>query len=144
MVGCNIEDAFSDKHGIRTIEDAAERIKAVVKAANEAGVPDFVINARVDVLAYGGNITDVIERGKWYLEAGATTVFVLGFMKWDIQSSEVEEMVKAFKGKLALSPGSIWVGRLKELGVSRVSVGGALLRKLMSVLEGEAIRLKVL
>jgi len=52
--------------------------------------------------------------------------------------------VKAFHGRLALSPGSIGVEKLKKLGVSRVSVGGALLRKLMSVFEGEATRLKVL
>lgn len=144
VVGCNIEDVDNRKKELRGLEDAVERIKAAMNAAREAGVPDFVINARVDLLGYGGNISDVIERGKEYLRAGATTVFVWGVMKWNIEPDEVAEMVKAFDGKLAVQPGSIGVEDLKKLGVSRISVGPMLWRKSMSVLEEEGLRLRVL
>src|SRR5579862_4227591 len=49
VVGCNLED--SDHHGdgvLVDVEQQAERIAAVRKAAKTAGV-DVVINARVDV-----------------------------------------------------------------------------------------------
>ena len=144
VVGCNIEDVDNSKKELRTVDDAVGRIRAAAHAAREAGVPDFVINARTDVLGYGGDISAVIERGQKYLEAGATTVFVWGAMKWDIKPDEVAEMVKAFDGKLAVQPGSIGVEKLTELGVSRISVGPMLWRKSISVLEEEGARLKIL
>ncbi|KAK5089570.1 hypothetical protein LTR24_006125 [Lithohypha guttulata] len=142
VVGCNIEDVDNRKNELRSLEDAVARIKAAIDAAREAGVSDFVINARTDVLGYGGNIATVIERGKQYLEAGATTVFVWGVQKWDIKPDEVAEMVKALNGRLAVQPGSIGVEKLKELGVSRISIGPALWRRSMIVLEEEGVRLK--
>ena len=144
VVGCNIEDVNNRSKELRSIDDATTRINTAMDAARQAGVPDFVVNARTDVLGYGGNIADVIERGKGFLEAGATTVFVWGVMKWDIKPEEVTEMVKAFGGRLAVQPGSIGVERLRELGVSRISVGPALWRRSMSALEEEGLRLKVL
>lgn len=144
VIGCNIEDVHDKEGSIRSTEEACHRIQTASKAAADAGVADFVINARTDILGFGGNIQDVIERGKKYLEAGATTVFVWGVMKWDIQPDEVKEMVEAFDGKLAVQPGSIGVEKLKELGVSRISVGPALWRKSMSVVEDEGTRLGLL
>ncbi|KAK5944912.1 hypothetical protein PMZ80_002114 [Knufia obscura] len=144
VVGCNLEDVDNRKGELRSVDDAVARIRAAVATAREAGVPDFVVNARTDVLGYGGNMSDVVERGKKFLEAGATSVFVWGVMKWDIRPNEVVEMVKAFGGRLAVQPGSIGVEKLTELGVSRISVGPALWRKSMSVLEGEGLRLGVL
>ncbi|KAK5076698.1 hypothetical protein LTS08_005869 [Lithohypha guttulata] len=138
VVGCNLEDVDNTNHTLRSIDDASNRISTVLRAAEDAGVPDFVVNARTDVLGYGGNIKDVIERGKAYLERGATTVFVWGVGKWDIKEEEVEEMVAAFHGNLAVQPGSIGIKRLTELGVSRISVGPALWRKSNSVLVEEA------
>lgn len=144
VVGCNIEDVHDKEGRMRSIEEASQRIQAALKAAADAGVPDFVVNARTDILGYGGNIKDVIERGKKYLEVGASTVFVWGVNKWDIKADEVRDMVEAFDGRLAVQPGSIGVERLVELGVSRISVGPALWRKSMSVLNDEATRLKLL
>lgn len=144
VIGCNIEDVHDKEGCIRSTDEACDRIKTALKAAADAGVPDFVINARTDILGYGGNITDVIERGKRFLDVGATTVFVWGVMKWDIQPDEVKQMVEALDGRLAVQPGSIGVEKLKELGVSRISVGPALWRKSMSVVEDEGVRLKLL
>ncbi|EGX49878.1 hypothetical protein AOL_s00076g519 [Orbilia oligospora ATCC 24927] len=130
VVGANIEDLKTDTstghEELRPTEEAVERIRTALKAASEAGVPDFVINARTDVLGYGGSIKDAIERGKKYLDAGATTVFVWGVGKHVITIEEVKEMVEAFGGKLAVhgtGPTPLGLKELEEAGVARISYG---------------------
>lgn len=144
VVGANIEDVNNQTHNIRPKDEAASRIRAALDAAKAAGVPDFVVNARTDVLGYGGNIPSAIERGKAYLDAGATTVFVWGARKWDIKPDEVKEMLAAFDGKLAVQPGSIGVEKLTELGVSRISIGPTLWVKSQARFVEEAQALKIL
>ena len=114
---------------------AVAKVGEVMEAAREEGVPDFVVNARTDVLGFGGDIGDVVVRGKRYLEAGATSVFVWGVRKWDITEEDVRRMSEAFKGRLAVQPGGIGIKRLCGLGVSRISLGPALWRKSMAVFD---------
>ncbi|KAJ6259614.1 hypothetical protein Dda_5252 [Drechslerella dactyloides] len=128
VVGANIEDLKTDPatghEQLRDIDDAEARIKTALAAAAEAGVPDFVINARTDVLGYGGTIKDCIERGKRYLAAGATTVFVWGAGKHVITADEVKELAEAFEGRLAVTgpgPTPLSMDQLKEAGVARPS-----------------------
>jgi len=128
VVGANIEDLKTDPstghEELRSPEDAADRIRVALKAAEEAGVPDFVINARTDVLGFGGNIKDVIVRGKQYLAAGATTVFVWGRGKHVITIEEVKELVNAFDGKLAVQGTTpLTLQELENAGVARISYG---------------------
>ena len=78
VVGCNMEDYDGKKGVLRSKEEAVARIKAAVHSAKENGVPDFVFNARTDILGFDGTIDDAIDRGKAFLEAGATTLFVWG------------------------------------------------------------------
>src|SRR5947207_12269382 len=81
--GANIED--KDKHTgkLYPIEEATSRLKRVLAAAAKTGVPNFVLNARTDVLLTGGSFADALERGKAYLAVGATTVFIVGGMSRD-------------------------------------------------------------
>ena len=76
VVGCNIEDVDNAAEKLRNVDDAVSRIKAALSAAKDAGVPDSCVNARTDALVFGGSIPDAIARGKAYLNAGATTVYV--------------------------------------------------------------------
>lgn len=55
-VGCNIEDLDNGSGELRVLDDAVERVRTVVRAATEAGVSDFVINARTDVLYQDGMV----------------------------------------------------------------------------------------
>ena len=134
-VGANIEDYDNKTQKVKDVEAAVATIEEVLEAAREEGVPDFVMNARTDVLGFGGDIEDVIARGKRFLEAGATSVFVWGVRKWNITEEEVRRMSEAFEGRLALQPGGIGVERLCGLGVSRISLGPALWRESMEVFE---------
>lgn len=98
-----------------------------IQVAKQHGVLDFVVNARCDTLIHGGALAEVIERGKAYLAAGATTVFVWGGSKRGVSSAEVEEMVRAFDGRLnvsmIMSEKGLNVAQISELGVARISVG---------------------
>lgn len=145
-VGCNLEDVDYKVGKLRSLNDAVGRIKLAVEAARKAGVPQFAINARTDVLGYGGEVEDGFVRGKAYLEAGANTVFVWGGPKGrGVSSEEVKKLVEAFEGKLNVKlnvrPGFATVRELRELGVARISVGPELFLKAMGAYREEASRL---
>ncbi|CAG7931709.1 unnamed protein product [Penicillium olsonii] len=143
-VGCNIEDMDLAAGTLRPLEDAVARVKTVVEAAKEAGVPDFVVNARTDVLSQeGGTLDQVIERGKAFLEAGACTVFVWGGPKLrGVPSEEVKVLVKELNGMvnvmMLLIPGFLGPQEIRQLGVARVSIGPGLWMKAMELVKEQA------
>jgi 2-methylisocitrate lyase-like PEP mutase family enzyme len=122
IVGANIEDQM------KPLSEAVASVAAVVAAAAEEGVPDFVLNARTDAFIKAGDrprdevVADAIERGLAFLEAGATCFFVPGVRGED----EIRRLVEAV-GERRLSviggPTSLPPARLAELGVTRVSYG---------------------
>lgn len=130
VAGVNLEDCDKDTQKMYSKAEAVSRIKRALSTARQHGMPDFVVNARCDTLVQGGELTEVLERGKAYLDAGATTVFVWGGSKRGVSKSEVAEMVEAFEGRLnvsmKLSPDGLKVKALSELGVARISIGPAL------------------
>lgn len=122
VVGANIEDQ------LRPLSEAAANVEAIMKAAEEEGVPDFVLNARTDAFVKAGDrdpaevLRDAVERGKAYLDAGAPVVFVPG----RLDEAQVTTLVEAFgPQRLTLIgiPGVPKLERLEELGVARVSYG---------------------
>lgn len=133
-VGCNLEDSNARTGTVRPLSEAVERIRLAMDAAREAGVPNFVINARTDVINkdFKGKsasvVDEAIERGKAYLAAGAWTVFVFGRPKGlGISRLEIERLVGAFEGMISvnvrINPDALSVSDLAMLGVARVSVG---------------------
>src|SRR5207302_1691739 len=113
-------------------------------SAKEAGVPNFVINARTDVLGFGGSIEEALERGKAYLAAGATTAFVWGGNGGrGVSKAEVVKLCDAFEGrlnvKLCLGEGFLTVKELREIGVARISVGPELYKVAMKAYKEQAL-----
>lgn len=140
-VGCNLEDVDTKADELRSPEDHVTRIKAALRAASDAGVPNFVVNARTDVLAFGGSIDDAIARGRQYLDAGATTVYVWGGSKGrGVSRAEVEQLATGLGGminvKMNLRPGALNVSDLAELSVARISVGPEMFHKAMDGVRG--------
>ncbi|KAB8264075.1 phosphoenolpyruvate phosphomutase-domain-containing protein [Aspergillus pseudonomiae] len=141
-VGCNIEDLDGATGQLRPLSEAVARIELAVRTAAELGVPDFVVNARTDVLGDNpggkpGSIEDAIERGRAFLKAGACTVFVWGGAGGrGVSKEEIKELAVAFQGrlnvKLVLRDGFLTVPEVKELGVARISLGPELYRAAMS------------
>ncbi|KAL4886103.1 Phosphoenolpyruvate/pyruvate domain-containing protein [Aspergillus karnatakaensis] len=124
VVGVNLEDFDSRSGKFYTVSEAAGRIACVLSTAKALNVPDFVVNARCDILVKGGELAEVMERGKAYLAAGATMVFVWGGSgRGGVKRDEVTRLVEAFDGRLNVLKGELSVKELAEIGVARVSVG---------------------
>lgn len=145
VVGCNLEDLDTKTGQLRSLPDAVHRIQTALRAAAESGVPDFVINARTDVLGCleSDTIEDAIERGKAFLNAGPCTVFVWGGAGGrGVSRDEVGRLVKAFEGKLNvkanLREGFLTVGELRKLGMARISLGPELYRHAMNAFQERA------
>lgn len=140
--GCNIEDRDNATGKLLPLDVAAGRIKRACAAAEKAGVPSFVINARTDAVFVDGDVDAAITRGKAYLAAGATTVFVWGGLKRGLSKAEVIRLSDAFQGRLnvlaRLTPDGLTVGELADIGIARISLGPALWRFAMATFQEKA------
>ena len=121
IAGANIEDQA------RPLPDAVARMSAAVRAAEAEGI-DFVLNARTDVLLKDQGrdrqdvLADAVERGRAFLEVGATNVFVPGLLD-EAAVSTLVDGIGWNKVSVINVPGSLPPARLEELGVSRISYG---------------------
>ena len=141
VVGANIEDRDKQER-LYPVDVAVERIATAVRVAREAGVPDFVVNARCDVLINGGTLDEVISRGRRYLDAGATCVFVWGGAR-GVSRAEIIKLTEAFEGRLnvrlMLPMGQLLtVNELSEIGVCRISIGSGVVSSIVEACKREA------
>ena len=118
LAGCSVED-FSG-HDIYDIGHATERVAAAVEAAGD----DFVITARAENLLHGGDLADTIARLQRFQEAGAPVLFAPGA----VTEEEISAVIAAVDRpvNVLVLPAAPPVARLAELGVARISTGGAL------------------
>ena len=125
VVGINLEDGL---HGpIRSIEDAAARLRAAREAANKEGVP-IVLNARCDVfqLQHGEESTrfgSTVERCKVYFAAGADCVYPFGLRDPAI----ITAFVEAVGGPVNITgrPGMPDAAAFERMGVARITIASA-------------------
>ena len=80
---------------------------------------------------------EAIERGRAFLKAGASTVFVWGGSSdRGLRGEEIARLVEGLGGmvnvKMNLRPGFLNAGELAQLGVARISVGPELYLKAMA------------
>ena len=121
VVGCNLEDRMAP------LADAVRAVIGAVAAGESAGVP-FVLNARTDAFLRAGDraaavvLADAIERGRAYLDAGASTVFVPGVLDEPTVIALVHALGPQKINMIAL-PGAISLDRMQALGVARCSFG---------------------
>lgn len=121
IVGANIEDQM------RPLGDAVTQMSSVVRAAEAEGI-DFVLNARTDAFLKGKDrdpeavLADAIERGRAFLDTGATTVFVPGLLDEPTVTALVDG-IGWNKVSVINVPGSLAPAKLQELGVARISYG---------------------
>lgn len=139
VVGANVEDR------VKPFDEAVAAVEAVIAAGEAEGVP-FVLNARTDVFVKGGDrplddkIADAVKRGRAFLDAGATSVFVPGLLDADTTSRLVEGL-----GEQRLSvigfPGALSAAEYEKLGVARISYGPLTQRVALTALQDLAIDL---
>ncbi len=139
VVGANVEDR------VKPFDEAVAAVEAVIAAGEAEGVP-FVLNARTDVFVKGGDrplddkIADAVKRGRAFLDAGATSVFVPGLLDAETTRRLVEGL-----GEQRLSvigfPGALTAGEYEKLGVARISYGPLTQRVALTALQDLAIDL---
>ena len=124
VAGINIEDSdLRAKGALRTVEDAAERVRAARRAADKAGVP-IVVNARTDVFHLNlgeasARPAEAIRRAKAYLEAGADCIFLFGHPDLSV----VAELAQSINAPINIvgRAGMPNMNELERLGIARVS-----------------------
>ena len=112
-----------------------EKIRAVVEAGREAGVP-IVVNARTDLYwrsvgEAGWRMGEAVRRANAFLEAGADCVFVPGIKDPDTIAALAREIAGPLN--VLAGPGVLPVAELAGLGVRRVSVGSGPARAVMGL-----------
>jgi 2-methylisocitrate lyase-like PEP mutase family enzyme len=139
VIGANVEDK------VQPLADSVRAVEAVIAAGEAEGVP-FVLNARTDVFLKGGDrplddkIADAVERGRAFLAAGATTVFVPGKLDAETTRRLVEGLGDRKLSVIGV-PGALAAAEYEALGVARISYGPQTQRVALTALQDLAIDL---
>ncbi|HLR12020.1 MAG TPA: isocitrate lyase/phosphoenolpyruvate mutase family protein [Burkholderiaceae bacterium] len=129
IAGLSIEDSSGDvKTPIRDMDRAVARLQAARQAIDDSG-KDVILVGRAENYLHGRpDLDDTITRLKAYAEAGADCLYAPGLSSRE----DITAVVKA----VAPKPVNVLVGRtteftvqdLADMGVRRISIGGALSR----------------
>jgi 2-methylisocitrate lyase-like PEP mutase family enzyme len=129
VAGLSIEDSTGREDApLFELSDAVARLRAARKAIDATG-GDTLLVARAECFVVGRpDLGETIARLQAYANAGADCLYAPG-----VQTIEqIRALVEAVKPRpvnhLMGSPGELTLSKLAELGVRRVSVGGALAR----------------
>jgi 2-methylisocitrate lyase-like PEP mutase family enzyme len=137
--GANLEDQM------KPMADSVAAVEAAVSAAQAEGV-EFALNARTDAFLRAGDrpadevVAEAIARGRAYLDAGATCVFVPGLLSEDTVAQLVEALGQQRISVIGV-PGSLSPKRFEELGVARISYGPWTQRVALTALQDTATAL---
>ncbi|MDQ2661717.1 MAG: isocitrate lyase/phosphoenolpyruvate mutase family protein [Actinomycetota bacterium] len=140
VVGANLEDQ------LKPLAESVAEVEAAVAAAAAEDVP-FVLNARTDAFVRGKGrprdvwVADAIERGRAYLDAGATCIFVPGNFGEDVIIELVAGIGEQRVSLIAL-PDVPAPARLEELGVARLSYGPITQRVALGALQDMATEMQ--
>jgi len=127
LVGGSIEDATGDADDpIFDVGRAADRIRAASEAAR--GLPfRFMLTGRTDNYLHGrSDLGDVIRRLQAYQEAGADVLLATGVPTAEAIRSIVASTDRPVHVLIGPRDRLLTVAGLAEIGVKRISIGGAL------------------
>jgi len=125
LAGGSVEDFTGDRDApIYELPHAVERVRAAAEAAHAGPVP-FVLTARAENYLHGReDLADTIARLQAYQEAGADVLFAPRV----VDPGDLRQLLSTVDRPVSVLvlPGASNVGELAELGVARISVGGAI------------------
>jgi len=129
VAGISIEDSTGDNEKpLYDIDTAVARIKAARKAIDEKGGDVMLVGRAENFFAGVPDLDDTIARLKAYSDAGADCLYSPGI--------KTKEQIAAVVKAVAPKPFNLLIGNAigitvkdaEELGVRRISIGGALAR----------------
>ena len=125
IAGLSIEDFSRDKLTIYSKDEAADRLAVVMEAIQQSGIP-VLLTARAENLIRGvDDPDDTLERLQAYSATGAHVLYSPGLTTLE----QIQRFIAATdKPMNILAPFVVGasVPQLADLGVTRVSTGGAL------------------
>jgi 2-methylisocitrate lyase-like PEP mutase family enzyme len=125
LAGGSVEDFTGDRGApIYELTHAADRVRAAAEVAHGGPVP-FVLTARAENYLHDRrDLADTIARLQAYQEAGADVLFAPAV----VDPEDLRQVLASVDVPLSVLvlPGSPTVAELGALGVSRISVGGAI------------------
>jgi 2-methylisocitrate lyase-like PEP mutase family enzyme len=140
VAGLSIEDSKPGGAGLHDLPLSVARIGAA-RAAIDASGQDVILVARTEGLLGDGTLSAAIDRLVAFAEAGADCLYAPGVARKD----DIAAMVRAVAPKplnvLMMGPGHS-LAELAELGVRRISVGGALARVAWGAVQAAAQQIK--
>jgi 2-methylisocitrate lyase-like PEP mutase family enzyme len=129
IAGISIEDSTGDpRQPLREISQATERMYAARQAIDATGGETLLIGRAENFFVGHPDLDDTIQRLQAYAEAGADCLYAPGL--------RTREQISAVVAAIAPKPVNVLIGwdsdltvqDLADLGVRRISVGGALAR----------------
>lgn len=137
-VGASLEDATANPRApIYPFGLAVDRVRAAVEVTRGLPVP-LMLTARAENLLYGvGDLGETIRRLQAFEEAGADVLYAPGLRTLADMRTVVSSVSKPVNVVMGFADPSITLEQLGEIGVRRVSIGGALSRlALKSFMDG--------
>jgi 2-methylisocitrate lyase-like PEP mutase family enzyme len=127
--GGSIEDATGEPdRPIYDFEHAVERVQAAVEVARSLPVP-FMLTARAENLLHGRlDLDDTIRRLQAFEKAGADVLYAPGVRDLATIRTVVSSVTKPVNVVMSAADPDLTAAQLAEVGVKRISVGGALSR----------------
>ncbi|HEY1498272.1 MAG TPA: isocitrate lyase/phosphoenolpyruvate mutase family protein [Acidobacteriaceae bacterium] len=143
LVGGSIEDATGrPDEPIYAIERAIERIEAASEAARGLPFP-FMLTARAENYLYERrDLKDTIHRLRTYQEAGADVLYAPGLTTAEEIAAVVSSVDRPVNVLMGLGGLVLSAEDLSEIGVRRISVGGALCRMALGAFLSAAREMK--
>jgi 2-methylisocitrate lyase-like PEP mutase family enzyme len=127
LVGGSIEDATEDRNDpIFDVLHAAARIRAAAEAARQLPFR-FLLTGRTDIFLHGrSDLGEAIHRLQAYQEAGADVLLATGLPTAEAIRSIVASVDRPVHVLIGPRDRLLRVDALAEIGVKRISIGGAL------------------
>ena len=127
LVGGSIEDATGDEHDpIFDLAHAADRMRAASEAAGKLPFR-FLLTGRTDTCLVGrSDLADAIRRLQAFQECGADVLLATGLPTAEAIRSVVRSVDRPVHVLIGPRDRLLSVAGLAELGVKRISIGGAL------------------
>jgi 2-methylisocitrate lyase-like PEP mutase family enzyme len=129
VAGLSIEDSTGDaKNPLYDLEVAVERLRAARKAIDKAGGDTLLVGRAENFIVGRPDLDDTVRRLKAYASAGADCLYAPGIRTPDEIRAVVDAVAPKPFNLLVGSESKLTVKEIGELGVRRVSVGGAMAR----------------
>ena len=129
IAGLSIEDSTGDpSKPLYDVDTAVDRLAAARRAINQAGGDTLLVGRAECFLVGRPDIGEAIARLQAYADAGADCLYAPGVRTREHMAALAERLAPKPVNILIGHPSELTVSEIAELGVRRISVGGALAR----------------